>query len=193
MKKSRQILSLILAFFLGVTTSQIVSNFESREKMQTESISQADSERLKQIFEQELQKSIDSLDRNWQAYHTTLENFKEGSIDLETTVNRLKIVYDEQTKIVELIMKINPTDGKNLERLTKMLTYSREQLDTIDRTVSAAENLLLEQNSEQSAESAESVENPESNPNEKHDYQSKVLQDVMIRNSPVGLFILGMQ
>ena len=150
----------------------------------------SDSERLNQIFEQELQKSIDSLDRNWQAYHTVLENFKEGSIDLETTVNRLKTVYDEQTKIVELIMKINPTDGKNLERLTKMLTYSREQLDTIDQTVSAAENLLLEQNSEQPAES---VENPESNQNEKHDYQSKVLQDVMIRNSPVGLFILTSQ
>ena len=190
MKKSRQILSLIAAFFLGVMTSQIVSNLDSREKMQTESISQEDSERLNQIFEQELQKSIDSLDRNWQAYHTTLENFKEGSIDLETTVNRLKTVYDEQTKIVELIMKINPTDGKNLERLTKMLTYSREQLDTIDQTVSAAENLLLEQNSEQPAES---VENPESNQNEKHDYQSKVLQDVMIRNSPVGLFILTSQ
>ena len=187
MKKSRQILSLIAAFFLGVMTSQIVSNLDSREKMQTESISQEDSERLN---EQELQKSIDSLDRNWQAYHTTLENFKEGSIDLETTVNRLKTVYDEQTKIVELIMKINPTDGKNLERLTKMLTYSREQLDTIDQTVSAAENLLLEQNSEQPAES---VENPESNQNEKHDYQSKVLQDVMIRNSPVGLFILTSQ
>ena len=172
MTKSRMILALIFAFLLGVGISQLALNFLALPA-QTSNQNRNTEIDLK-IFEQSFQREIDELDRNWQQYHTTLENFKEGSVDLESTVESFELILEEQKRIVDRIDKLLPPDELNSARLQKMIDYSHDQLETIEKTHSASEEMLSD-----------------SEPD--HDRQSKILQDIMIRKSPAGLVILGTQ
>lgn len=172
MKKSRMILALAVAFLLGVGISQLALNLID---LPTQNSNQNRGTEIDQkIFEQSFQREIDSLDRNWQQYHTTLENFKEGSIDLQTATETFESILEDQKQIVDRIDRLIPPDEISSTRLQKMIDYSHEQLETINQTHQASEEML-------------------SHPELEHEIQSKTLQDIMIRNSPAGLFILGAQ
>ena len=111
MTKSRMILALIFAFLLGVGISQLALNFLALPA-QTSNQNRNPEIDLK-IFEQSFQREIDELDRNWQQYHTTLENFKEGSVDLESTVESFGLILEEQkqrARIAELKAQLAATD-----------------------------------------------------------------------------------
>ena len=186
----KHIIALAVAFLLGVGISQLAINFLDLDSIGRESPTNK-IEMDKAKFEQTFQKLIDALDRNWTQYHATLEGFKDGSEDLSTTAEGLRLELLEQQRIIGRIEFLNPVDELDRIRFDKMLIYAREQLETIEQTSIAADSMLEESISDESDVDSETseIEKIES----KRESQSKILQDIMIRNSPAGLFILGTQ
>ena len=121
------------------------------------------------------QKDIDQLDRNWQWYHSILENFKDGSIDLQTVYVRLTQLEEDSRLLRDRIRGLAPPDALDDARyqllqtvLAKTLAYVEAQHRTITLTRAASDptHLLSDDPAE----------------------QSRALQDIMIRESPPGLF-----
>lgn len=121
------------------------------------------------------QKDIDRLDHNWQVYHSILESFKEDSISVQTTYVRLKQLEDDSRQLRDRIAEKSPPLALNdtcydllMEVLRKTRDYSEAQYRTITLSRAASDPVHL-----RSDDQAE---------------QSRSLQDIMIRESPVGLF-----
>ena len=121
------------------------------------------------------QKDIDQLDRNWKLFFTIIENFNSDNIDVETLHERL-INLENESKIEQVhiyTLKPPPDMGEecNLlieEMLKKTQRYCDAQTQTISRTRSAIElEIFL---------SAE------------HKEQIHMLENIIIRESPTGLF-----
>ena len=121
------------------------------------------------------QKDIDELDRNWQWYRQILESFKEGQIDLQTAHLRLtQLNHDSQLLLERITAHTPPLPLENacydllIEVVKKTAAYADAQHRTIALTKAAADPAAL-----RASDPAE---------------QSRILQAVMIRESPVGLF-----
>ncbi len=121
------------------------------------------------------QKDIDQLDRNWQLYHNIIENFNAENMDAYDLFERLSNLESEARIEQVHIYTIKPPPGIgeecNLhieEMLRKTQRYSDAQTQTISLTRAAVEDekfLTLE-----------------------HSVQCHILQDIIIRESPTGLF-----
>lgn len=122
------------------------------------------------------QKQIAELDRNWTRYHQILADAKEGESELEITYARL---IDLERDTQDLYMRIqqnapstelsNPIYDPVTLIMTKTNAYVAAEQKTITLTRAAADPALIQ----------------EQNPAE----QARLLELVMLRESPVALFI----
>ena len=121
------------------------------------------------------QKDLSELDRNWQWYHNILENFKEDNISIQTTYVRLKQLEQDSQLLRDRINHNTPPLALNdgcydllIEVMKKTNAYAEAQYRTIALTKAAADPANL-----RTTDQAE---------------QSRMLQAVMIREQPVGLY-----
>ena len=125
---------------------------------------------------EDYQKDLNELDRNWQWYHHILESFKEDNISLQTLHARLKQLELDRTQLKERMAARRPplelsdyTYDQTAQLLKKTNDYVNAQYRAIALTRAAADPALMP-----------AAEQPE---------QSQLLQTVMIKESPVKLFI----
>jgi hypothetical protein len=121
------------------------------------------------------QRDLDELDRNWRWYHQIIENFKSDNISIQTTFVRLKQLDQDSQQLRDRIALHAPPVALNdgcydllTEVVNKTNAYADAQYRTIALTRAAADpaNLKTDNQSE----------------------QSRMLQTIMIRESPVGLY-----
>ena len=123
----------------------------------------------------EYKKDIDHLDHNWQQYHRILHDFKEDSISIQTAWLRLTQLENEAARTKDDLQKLNPplelSDNNYdlaLEIMKKSRIYAEDQFRTISLTRMAADPAGLLP--------------------PKQEEQSRQLEEIMIRESPAGLF-----
>ncbi|TYZ30702.1 hypothetical protein FZ041_01090 [Selenomonas caprae] len=121
------------------------------------------------------QRDISELDRNWQWYHQILESFKEDSISIQTTYVRLKQLDQDSLQLRDRISHNAPPVTLNdgcydllIEVMKKTTSYADAQYRTIALTKAAADPANLRSNDQTE--------------------QSRMLQSIMIRESPAGLY-----
>jgi hypothetical protein len=121
------------------------------------------------------QKDLEELDRNWQWYHHIIENFKEDNISIQTTFVRLKQLDQDSQKLRDRIALHAPPVALNdgcydllTEVVNKTNAYAEAQYRAIALTRAAADPANLKTDDQAQ--------------------QSKMLQTIMIRESPVGLY-----
>ena len=122
------------------------------------------------------QKQIAELDRNWMRYHQILSDAKEGETDLEITYVRLvDLERDTQELRARIEQNAPPTELSNRVYdplaviLAKTNDYAAAEQKAITLTRAAADPAAMK----------------ERNPAE----QARLLELVMLRESPVALFI----
>jgi hypothetical protein len=125
---------------------------------------------------EEYQKDINELDRNWQWYHHILESFKEDNISLQTLHVRLKQLELDSNQVKERMAGRKPplelsdyTYDQTAQLLEKTNDYVNAQCRAISLTRAASDPALMPAADQQE--------------------QSQLLQMVMIKESPVILFI----
>lgn len=123
----------------------------------------------------EYKRDIDRMDHNWQQYHRILSDFKEDNISIQTAWLRLTQLENEAVRVRDDLQQLNPPKELNdnnydlvIEIMKKTRTYSLEQYRAISLTRAAAD--------------------PSGLLPKKQEEQSNRLQEVMLRESPVGLF-----
>ena len=121
------------------------------------------------------QKKIDQLDRHWQWYHAIAEDFQEESIDIQTAYLRLKQLEEDSRLLRDQIHEMAPPEAMHdpcydlmIEIIRKTNVYAEAQLRTIILSRAVIDPAHL-----QTDDPAE---------------QRQSLKDVMIKESPVGLF-----
>ena len=126
------------------------------------------------------QKDIEQLDRNWQLYHSIVDNINAEDIDIAMLHERLSELEIEAKKEQVNVYTLKPPPGLGAEcemaveqLIRKTQIYADAQIQTISLSVNAINPELL-QNDDLQTEDIESL--------------IKSLQDIMIRNSPIGLF-----
>ena len=122
------------------------------------------------------QRDLNELDRNWQWYHHILESFKEDNISLQTVYTRLKqleldsIQLRDRMAARKVPLELSDyTYDQTAQLLAKTNDYINAQYRTIALTKAAADPALM--------------------PTKDQAEQSRLLQTVMIRESPVRLFV----
>lgn len=164
-----------------VLTGCVAYAFVSRAQPSVPVMSEAEKYEMQQqqhIFMSwyaDYQKDIDQMDRNWTLYHAILKSFQEGSIDIQTAYVRLKQLEEDARQLRERIAQRNPPLALNdacydllIEVMRKTREYMEAQYRTIALTRAASDPVHLRS------------DNPEE--------QSRSFQDIMIRESPAGLF-----
>ena len=123
----------------------------------------------------EYQHLIGQLDHNWQQYHRILSDFSEDIIDLETAHDRLVEVEAAAAEEEEQVKRMSPPaalDESNRSLVAAILKktqiYASAQNHTVRLTALAAD--------------------PERQASTVQEEQSRHLQEVMIIESPAGLF-----
>lgn len=121
------------------------------------------------------QQDLAELDRNWRWYHQIIESFKADNISIQTCFLRLKQLDQDSASLKERIAQHTPPLALNdgcydqlAEVVKKTNAYADAQYRTIALTRAAADpaNLKTDDQAE----------------------QSRMLQTIMIRESPVGLY-----
>ncbi len=121
------------------------------------------------------QQDLAELDRNWQWYHQIIESFKADNISIQTCFLRLKQLDQDSANLRDRIAQHKPPLALNdacydqlAEVMKKTNLYAEAQYRTIALTRAAADPANLKTD-DQTA-------------------QSRMLQTIMIRESPVGLY-----
>ena len=162
-----------------------ISAFVHNQKVQQEKISQAQLEKLQaqqKIFGDwyaAYQRDIDSLDRNWQTYHNIIDGLAKmdaESFNAEAVYQRLKELeresIDEQIKIYGLTAP-QTLDEENRVLVDEIIRKTKDYIDAQTRTISLSATAANPANS--------------ATPVELETLKLK-LHDIMIRESPEGLF-----
>ena len=121
------------------------------------------------------QKDVKDLDHNWRWYHQILEDFKEDNISIQTAYVRLKqLEEDEKALTARIGASAPPLElHDNFYDLTasivqKTKSYAEAQQKAITLTRAASD--------------------PQRMPTDDQEEQNRLLQTVMEKESPVGLF-----
>ena len=121
------------------------------------------------------QKDLKQLDHNWRWYHQILEDFKEDNISIQTAYVRLKqLEEDEKALTARIGASAPPLElHDNFYDLTasivqKTKSYAEAQQKAITLTRAASD--------------------PQRMPTDDQEEQNRLLQTVMEKESPVGLF-----
>lgn len=122
------------------------------------------------------QKYVEQLDRNWQIYHNIMADLKNEEIDVQTAYLRLLPLEDEMRQLSAQIDQKQPPPGLSDECsnllaaiLEKSRAYAAAQYRTISLTRQAAD--------------------PANFTEEDPAVQRRALTDIVIRESPAGLFV----
>ena len=122
------------------------------------------------------QKDIEDLDRNWQRYHKILADFKADIISIQTAYLRLsQLEKDSQALDTRIASRTPPLAlndtcyDQSIELVRKARAYAEAQHRAIALTRAAADPANLRTDDQEE--------------------QSRMLQAVMIRESPPALFI----
>lgn len=121
------------------------------------------------------QKDIDELDRNWQSYHSIIENFKTDNIDEETLHERLENLEKDMRIEQVHIYTLKPPQGISAEcsaLIEEMLRKTQRYIDAQSQTISLTRSAVEEEGFIKA----------------KREDQIHMLQNIMIRESPTGLF-----
>lgn len=121
------------------------------------------------------QKDIEELNHNWSWYHQILRDYQEDNISIQTAYVRLKQLDLDSQKLRDKIAKEAPPLSLNdqcydlvTQVLQKTNTYANDQYRTIALTKAAADPANLK--------------------TDDHDELSEMLETVMMRESPAGLY-----
>ena len=121
------------------------------------------------------QKDIEQIDRNWQLYHSIVDGYKADKSDLAQTFERLqeleRDVLNEQIH-VHTLAPPEQLDSECSELLEQIIRKTQLYVDAQMQTISLTKNAA----------------NPEAVIMEDHEALSRRFQEIMIRESPVGLF-----
>ena len=121
------------------------------------------------------QKDVKELDHNWRWYHQILEDFKEDNISIQTTYSRLKqLEEDEKALTAKIAVSAPPLELHDTNydlttailQKTKAYAEAQQKAITLTRAASDPQRLTTDDQEE----------------------QSRQLQTVMEKESPVGLF-----
>ncbi|MBR1579059.1 MAG: hypothetical protein IJ668_00945 [Selenomonadaceae bacterium] len=121
------------------------------------------------------QKDIEQLDRNWQLYHSIVDSYKTYKADLSSTYERLQELEREELLEQIHIHTLQPPpelDAECSELVGQVIKKTQLYVDAQTQTISLTKNAA----------------NPEFIAVEDHNELSRRFQDIMIRESPVGLF-----
>ena len=121
------------------------------------------------------QKNIDELDRNWQSYHHIIENFKIDNIDEDELHERLEKLESEVRIKQVNIYTLKPPEGISdscSTLINEMLRKTQRYIDAQTQTISLTRSAVEEEGFLKA----------------KHDDQVHMLQNIIIRESPTGLF-----
>lgn len=121
------------------------------------------------------QQDLAELDRNWQWYHQIIESFKSDNISIQTCFLRLKQLDQDSANLRDRIAQHQPPLALNdgcydllAEVVKKTNAYAEAQYRTIALTRAAADPANLKTDDQAG--------------------QSRMLQTIMIREAPVGLY-----
>ena len=174
---AKQIFALLFCAAVGATVFYIhwqSAQENSQSAEQTEHL--AEQHKIFSEWYSLYQKDIDDLNRNWQLYHHVIDLFKIEDIGLTECHERLSSLADDEKLLLERIEKRNfpPELDDFLYDRSKILRdkiheYAAAQYRTINLTIAAAD--------------------PQAVATKTQAEQSRDIQEVMIRESPTGLFI----
>lgn len=161
-----------IVFFLWPTphrNSDAVISQEVREERQQQ-------QQVFAVWYQDYQKDLEDLDRNWQRYHKILADFKADIISIQTAYLRLaQLEKDSQALEMRIAGRTPPLAlndvcyDQSIELVHKAHAYADAQHRAIALTRAAADPANLQTDDQEE--------------------QSRMLQAVMIRESPPALFI----
>ena len=121
------------------------------------------------------QKDVKDLDHNWRWYHQILEDFKEDNISIQTAYVRLKQLEEDEKALTSRIGSSAPPlelhdnfYDLTTEIVQKTKAYAEAQQKAITLTRAASD--------------------PQRMPTDDQEEQNRLLQTVMEKESPVGLF-----
>ena len=121
------------------------------------------------------QKDVKDLDHNWRWYHQILEDFKEDNISIQTAYVRLKQLEEDEKALTARIGSSAPPlelhdnfYDLTAEIVQKTKAYAEAQQKAITLTRAASD--------------------PQRMPTDDQEEQNRLLQTVMEKESPVGLF-----
>ena len=168
----------LLAIFLALFVFLIKTNQRQADEvaMSREEIARlAEQQKLFSDWYNLYQRDIDDLSHNWQRYHHTIEAFKEDNISLSSCHERLSELAEEEGKLVERINarkipdNLDPFLAEETRQLNaKTLAYAAAQYRAIALSRAAAD--------------------PQSVRSDIQAEQSRLIQEIMIKESPAGLF-----
>lgn len=154
------------------------ASFHHTEEPQATQQHQYDIQQQQEIFApwyEDYKKDIEHLDNDWQQYHNILESFKEDNISIQTTYVRLTHLETDSAQLQKHLGQLAPpleleTENYDLAAavIQKAKAYAEQQHTAILRTRDAAD--------------------PAHIPSDDQAEQSRILQEVMIRESPAALF-----
>ena len=161
-----------IVFFLWPTprhSSDAVVSQEVREERQQQ-------QQVFAVWYTDYQKDLEDLDRNWQRYHKILADFKADIISIQTAYLRLaQLEKDSQALDTRIASRTPPLAlndtcyDQSIELVRKAHAYADAQHRAIALTRAAADPANLRTDDQEE--------------------QSRMLQAVMIRESPPALFI----
>ena len=161
-----------IVFFLWPTprhSSDAVVSQEVREERQQQ-------QQVFAVWYTDYQKDLEDLDRNWQRYHKILADFKADIISIQTAYLRLaQLEKDSQALDTRIAGRTPPLAlndvcyDQSIELVRKAHAYADAQHRAIALTRAAADPANLQTDDQEE--------------------QSRMLQAVMIRESPPALFI----
>ncbi|WP_432647095.1 hypothetical protein [Mitsuokella sp.] len=150
-------------------SNDIVISQQEREERQQQ-------QQIFAVWYEGCQKDIDDLDHNWQRYHKILSDFHDDIISIQTTYLRLaQLEKDSQSLEDRIAGRTPPLElndycyDQSIELVRKTHDYADAQHRAIALTRAAADPANLHTDDQEE--------------------QSRMLQAVMIRESPSALFI----
>lgn len=173
---SRKTFVIICAVLLAVfATSVFVSERQQQEKLSREQLEELlERQKIFGDWYAAYQKDIDSLDRNWQSYHNIIDGLKSvdaQNFNAEALHMRLKDLeldsVEEQLKI-HMLAAPSRLDAESRELVELVIRKTQKYVDAQTKTISLSAKASVP-------------------PVELESLKAR-LQDIMIRESPEGLF-----
>ena len=121
------------------------------------------------------QKDVKDLDHNWRWYHQILEDFKEDNISIQTAYVRLKQLEEDEKALTARI-------GASAPPLELHDNFYALPASIVQKTKSYAEA------QQKAITLTRAASDPQRMPTDDQEEQNRLLQTVMEKESPVGLF-----
>ena len=172
---------IFIYFCMSLVVVFAIAGFIARSQQPQKTINAEERHILQQQQERftawysEYQKDIDKLDRNWQLYHSIVEDFTADAIDVNTMYERLSDLETEARieQVHIYTLKAPPEVGTECTRLIDIiLKKTQSYVDAQTQTIAMSKAVI----------------ESEAFPNASHEEQTHLFQDIIIREAPVGLF-----